>query len=198
MSLSLIRYLQWHGSPRGTLNDPTKGSCPQECPTNTGQLPVKEAIAKVTEEPTEKEKPPNWFPGWREVLHPSRLIVATGQIPPPLRGPKQKPHSQSSGESMAQQQKPNESKAQITKSEPPSPKKELEMVWQVMLPPGFIGVTACLQRDQSPEKVHKVPQDPLRMAAVLVPTIATMSASCIIKDKAMGMTYMDTVTTSLG
>ena len=83
-------------------------------------------------------------------------------------------------------------------SEPPSPTKELEMVWQVMPPPGFMGVTACLQRDQSLEKVHEVPQDPLRMAAVLVPTVATMSASCIIKDEAMGMTYIDTVTSSVG
>ena len=31
---------------------------------------------KVTEEPTKKEKPPNWFPGWKEVLDPSRLVVA--------------------------------------------------------------------------------------------------------------------------
>ena len=42
-------------------------------------------------------------------------------------------------------------------------------------------------------------QDPLRMAAVLAPIMATMSAtSCIIKDEAMGVTYMDTVTTSVG
>ena len=67
-----------------------------------------------------------------------------------------------------------------------------------MPPPGFTGVTACLQRDPSPEKVHEVHQDPLRMAAVLGPTMATMSASCIIKDEAMGVTYMDTVTTSVG
>ena len=87
---------------------------------------------------------------------------------------------------------------QITKSEPLSPTRELEMVQQVMLPPGFMGVTACLQRDQSLEKVYEVPQDPLRMTAVLVPTVATMSASCIIKDKEMGMTYMDTMTTSVG
>ena len=46
--------------------------------------------------------------------------------------------------------------------------------------------------------VHKVPQDPLRMAAVLEPTMATMSASCIVKDEVMGVTYMDTVTTSVG
>ena len=87
---------------------------------------------------------------------------------------------------------------QITKSEPPSSTRELEVVWWVMPPPGFTGVTACLWRDQSPEKVYKVPQDPLRMAAVLVPTVATMSASCIVKDEAMGVTYMDTVTTSVG
>ena len=36
------------------------------------------------------------------------------------------------------------------------------------------------------------------MVAILVPTVATISASCIIKDKVMGVTYMDTVTTSVG
>ena len=49
-----------------------------------------------------------------------------------------------------------------------------------------------------PEKVYEVPHDLLRMAAVLAPTVATMSASCIVKDEAMGVTYMDTVTTSVG
>ena len=72
------------------------------------------------------------------------------------------------------------------------------MVWQVTLPPGFMGVTACLWRDPSLEKAHKVPQDPLRMAAVLALTMATMSASSIVKDEATGVTYMDTVITSVG
>ena len=36
------------------------------------------------------------------------------------------------------------------------------------------------------------------MAAVLAPTVATMSASCIVKDRETGVTYMDTVTTSEG
>ena len=67
-----------------------------------------------------------------------------------------------------------------------------------MPPPGFIGVTACLWRDQTSEEVCKVPQDPLRIAAVVAPTVATMNTSCIIKDEAMGVTYMDTVTTSMG
>ena len=42
-------------------------------------------------------------------------------------------------------------------------------------------------------KVHKVPQDPLRIAAVLEPTVATMSVCCIAKDEATGVTYMDTM-----
>ena len=61
-----------------------------------------------------------------------------------------------------------------------------------------MGVTACLWRDQSPEKVYEVPQDLLRMAAVLTPTVATMNTSCILNGKAMGVTYMDTMTTSVG
>ena len=87
---------------------------------------------------------------------------------------------------------------QSTKSEPPSPTKELEIAQLVTPPPGFMGITACLWRDPLPEKVCKVPPDPLRIAAVMVPTMATMSASCIIKDEATGVTYMDTVTTSVG
>ena len=43
-----------------------------------------------------------------------------------------------------------------------------------------------------------MPQDLLRMAAVLAPTVATMSTSCIIKDEAMGVTYMNTMTTLVG
>ena len=35
------------------------------------------------------------------------------------------------------------------------------------------------------------------MAAVLAPTVATMSISCIMKDEAKGVTYMGTVTTSV-
>ena len=99
---------------------------------------------------------------------------------------------------MAQQWWPNELKMQVTKSEPSSPTRELEVVWQVTPPPGFTGVTACPWRDQLPEKVYKLPQDLLRMAAVLGPTVATMCASCIVKDKATGVTYMDTITTSVG
>ena len=47
-------------------------------------------------------------------------------------------------------------------------------------------------------EAHEAPLGPLQMTAVVEPTIATMSTSCIVKDKATGITYMDTVATSVG
>ena len=99
---------------------------------------------------------------------------------------------------MVQCQQVDELKVQSTKSEPTSPTKVLEIAQQVTPPPGFVGVTACLWRDPLPEKAREVPPDPLRIAAVMEPTMATMSASCIVKDEAMWVTYMDTMTTSVG
>ena len=60
---------------------------PKEATPESAQLmqadsPVKEATAEINKEPTREEKPPNWFPGWKMVLHPSRLVVAAGQVPP--------------------------------------------------------------------------------------------------------------------
>ena len=65
-------------------------------------------------------------------------------------------------------------------------------------PPGFIGVTACLQMYQSPEGVCKVPLDPLTIEVILLPAVTTMSTSHIIRDEVTGATYMDTVTTFVG
>ena len=49
-----------------------------------------------------------------------------------------------------------------------------------------------------PEGVHEVPSDPLMVGVMLAPGVATMSASCIVKDEVTGVTYMDTVTMSVG
>ena len=64
------------------------------------------------------------------------------------------------------------------------------------MPPSFARVTACLQRDNPPEGVSN--PDELGMAVLTGPTVATMSSSCIVKDKVTGVTYMDTMTTSVG
>ena len=83
-------------------------------------------------------------------------------------------------------------------SKHPLPTSKSEIVWQVMPPPGFISVTACLQRDQLPEGVCKVPLDPLMVGVISAPAVATMSTSRIIRDEVMGATYMDTMTTLVG
>ena len=62
--------------------------------------PVNEATVDMTMEPAAEKRPPNKFSGWEKVLHPSRPIVTAGQIPPLLRGLRQSPHSQSSGEGL--------------------------------------------------------------------------------------------------
>ena len=85
-----------------------------------------------------------------------------------------------------------------TLQETPLPTLELEVIWQVTLPPSFLGVMACLRRDQSPEGAHEVSPDSLMVGVMLAPGLATLSASCIVKDEVTGVTYMDMVTTSVG
>ena len=59
-----------------------KEATPESAQPIQANSPVKEATSEVTKEPTREEKPLNWFPGWEKVLHPSRPVVDTGQIPP--------------------------------------------------------------------------------------------------------------------
>ena len=133
------------------------------------------------------------------MLHPSRPVIAAGQIPPISQGSKWRPHSKSSRERMARCQRADEQlKTQCTKSEPTLPTRMLEIAQQVTPPPGFQGVAACLQRNLSLVEAHEAPLGPLQMAVVVEPTMATMSTSHIMKDKTTGITYMDTMTTSIG
>ena len=206
--------------PEESLTTQSEKTIPKSAQPVDTDSPVEEAAVKVTEEeaapivrpadgsstfrtlneePTRREDSPNWFPGWKEVLHPSWPAIAAGQIPPISQGSKQRPHSRSSRERLAQCQRADEElKVQSTKSEPTLPMQALEIAWQVTPPPGFLGVMACLWKNPSLEKAHGAPPDPLQIAAVIEPTVATMSASQIVKDEATGVTYMDTITTFLG
>ena len=125
--------------------------------------PAEEATVKATkEELTRRKHPPIDSQGGRKVLHPSRLVIAAGQIPPISQVSKQRPCSRSSGERMAWCQQANEElKAQNIKSEPTSPTKMLDVAQHVTPPPGFLGVMACLWRSSSPEKACDVPPAPL-------------------------------------
>ena len=117
--------------PEESLTTQSEETTPKGTQPVYTDSPVEEATVKVTEEePTRREQPPNQFPGWKQVLHPSRPVIATGQIPPISQGSKWRPHSRSLGERMVQCQWADEElKVQSTKSEPTSPTKVLEIAW---------------------------------------------------------------------
>ena len=60
------------------------------------------------------------------------------------------------------------------------------------------GMMACLQRDLLPAATFEAPWKPLQLEVMMEPSAAMMCASFIVQDEAMGMMYMDTVTTSMG
>ena len=70
---------------------------------------------------------------------------------------------------------------------------------QLPTPPwGFAGVTTCLHVPKLVEVDLELPVGLMSVELVAALGIASMSSSCIIKDELMGVTYMDTVTTSIG
>ena len=64
--------------------------------------------------------------------------------------------------------------------------------------PGFLGVMACLRRDESLEGAHEVSPNLVAVGVMSAPGVATMSTSHIVKDEVTWVTYMDTVTTLVG
>ena len=56
----------------------------------------------------------------------------------------------------------------------------------------------CLSKSQSLQENPEAPLGPLAMGMMTALGVATMSASCIIRDEVTGATYLDMVTTSIG
>ena len=63
---------------------------------------------------------------------------------------------------------------------------------------GFSAVTACLHTPELVEVDLKASIDTMPISLVATPGISSVSSSHIVKDEIMGITYMDTVTTSVG
>ena len=81
---------------------------------------------------------------------------------------------------------------------PVSPPESPKLIQEIALPPGFTGVVACLQRDPLPTAAIRAPIEPIQQEILAEPVMVTMCTSHIIQDEAMGVTYMDTVTVSMG
>ena len=63
---------------------------------------------------------------------------------------------------------------------------------------GFMGVMACLQTPELVEVALELPLGTMPFGVVEAPGISMVSTSCIVRDEVTGITYMDTVTTSIG
>ena len=74
----------------------------------------------------------------------------------------------------------------------------LVLVWPPTLPHGFLGVMACLQVLELVEVDLEPPMGIMPIGLVVTLGISSMSASHIMRDKVTGMTYLDTITTSIG
>ena len=79
-------------------------------------------------------------------------------------------------------------------SAPESPKPRPK----VSLPLGFKEVAACLQRSSPPPAPTDTPPEARQPEMLMESTMMTMYATHIVQDEATGVTYMDTVTTSVG
>ena len=160
--------------------------------TTPASTPEEEAIAGMAREPAAERRSPK-FPGWEKVLHLSQPVVAAGQIPHPSRSPRLRFCNWE--QRVVQIPQTELFKMMTTPQETPLPTQELEVIWQATQTPGFLGVMACLRRDQSLEVAHEVSPNPLAVGVMSAPGVATVSTSCIVKDKVTGVTYMDMVTT---
>ena len=74
----------------------------------------------------------------------------------------------------------------------------LVLVQLPTLPSGFSGVVACLHAPELVEVELEAPVSIMPIGLLATPGISSVSSSRIVKDELMGVTYMDTVTTSIG
>ena len=88
--------------PEETSVIPQGEVTPQSAKPTAPGTPAKEAAVGMTLEPTAEKRPPNKFPGWEKVLHPSRPVVTAGEISPLPRGPRRTSHNQSMGEGLVE------------------------------------------------------------------------------------------------
>ena len=147
-------------------------------------------------EPTPERRGPK-FLGWEKVLHPSWPVVAAGEIPPPSKTLRPKGGS-SQLPQMIPIQHPVSPPKTPTPPKPSSLVQALALMQLSTLPHCFVGVTACLWTAELVEVALELPLGTMPFGVVAAPRISTLSTSCIVRDKATGMTYMDTVTTSIG
>ena len=121
------------------------------------------------------------------MLHPSQPVVVAEQPPHLLRSPEW------TYLLMANHGPPMKIAPMKTSSSP----QGLEVVFQWMPTPSFLEVTSCL-RDPLPEEILDTTPIPVPVGMMTALGVVNMSASHVVLDEATGVTYLDTITTSVG
>ena len=152
--------------------------------------------AHCVPEPAPEERAPK-FLGWEKVLHPSQPVVATGEIPQLARTSRLKVGSNQLSQ-MIPIKPPASPLGVPTPPQPLSPTQALALLQLPTPLHGFSGVMACLYMPELIEVDLEVPIGTMPIRLVVTSGIPSISFSHIVKDKITGMTYMDTVTTSIG
>ena len=146
-------------------------------------------------EPQPKERTPK-FVGWDKVLHPSWPVIAARETPQPTQTSRLRERS-----CQLSQMTPMRSLICLPKApsqpEPSPPARTLALVRPPTPPQGFVGVTACLKTLELMEIDQEVPMGTLSIGLVMTLGISSISSSHIVKDDTTGLTYVDTVTTSV-
>ena len=159
------------------------------CTTNVSQ-------AHCAPEPAPEGRAPK-FLGWEKVLHPSQPVVATGEIPQLTRTPRLKVGSNQLSR-IIQIKLPVSPLRTPTPPQPSPSTQTLALVWLPTPLHGFSGVMACLHTPELMEVDLEVPIGAIPIRLIVTPGISSVSSSHIVKDKITGMTYVDTITTSVG
>ena len=135
--------------------------------------------------------------GLEKVLHPSQPVVAAGEISQPSKASRPRV-----GPIQLPQTVPVEPPASLsktpTRSKPSLPVQALAVIQPMTPPHGFAGMTGCVWTPELLEMASEGPHGTMSIGVVVTPGISTMSTSHIIRDEAMGVRYMDMVTTSIG
>ena len=135
--------------------------------------------------------------GWDKVLHPSQPVIATGETTQPTQTLRLRGRS-----CQLSWMTPVRSPIHLPKApsppEPSPPARALALVKPPTPPQGFVGVTACLKMPEFMEVDQEVLMGTLSIGLVMTLGISSMSSSHVVKDHATGLTYIDTVTTSVG
>ena len=134
---------------------------------------------------------------WEKILHPSWLVLATGEIPEPATMWKSKGRIRQLTRTIPIILPLCLSKAPSPLASPP-PARALELKWLPTLPQGFTRVMACLKTPEVVEVGWEMPMGSMSIGLVLTPGISSVSSSHVVQDDTMGLVYMDTVTTSIG